>query len=264
MEKKLVQREPILVANNISRSFGGLLAVDHVNFKVGEGQIAGIIGPNGAGKTTFFNILSGILKPSQGQVSFAGENVTNYLPHQLARIGMARTFQNIRLFGALSALKNVEIARTMHRRESLVASVLGLASAKKEARHHRDAAYHFLELVGLASKGDRLAKDMPYGDQRRLEIARALALGPKIILLDEPAAGLNLREKSELTVLINRIRSELKISLVLIEHHVPMVMELSDQILVLNFGREIASGPPAEIKSHPAVVEAYLGRRGKK
>lgn len=251
--------EIVLEARNMTRRFGGLYAVDNVSFEVQRGEIFGLIGPNGAGKTTMFNLITGMTPPTHGELFYEGRNITNKRPHEIAKLGIARTFQNIRLFGTLTALENVMIARHLHTRSGVIEGVLGLPPAPQEERAVRERAMELLELVGLAEAADQQARNFSYGDQRRLEIARALALEPKLLLLDEPAAGMNQNEKGALSAFIRRVREQFDLTIVLIEHYVPLVMGLCDRIAVLNFGQLIALGAPEAVQNDPAVIEAYLG-----
>ena len=250
---------PVLEAKGLTRRFGGLMAVNNVSFTVNEGEIFGLIGPNGAGKTTLFNLVTGLTQLSRGQMLYRGAEISHLRPHQIAKKGVARTFQNIRLFADLSALENVMIAQHIHTKSGVFAGVLGLPPAPREEQKTRSRAFELLELVGLSDRFDEKATNLPYGDQRRLEIARALALAPQVLLLDEPAAGMNLNEKQQLSDFIRQIRDQFNLTILLIEHHVPLVMGLCDRIAVLNFGQLIAIGNPAEVKSDRAVIEAYLG-----
>jgi branched-chain amino acid transport system ATP-binding protein len=249
----------ILVARGMTRRFGGLLAVNDVSFSVRQGEIFGLIGPNGAGKTTLFNLMTGLSTPSGGSLIYQDRDITRLRPHRIAALGIARTFQNIRLFGQLSALQNVMIAQHIHTRSGVLAGVFGLPPAPAEERQARQRALELLDLVGLAGRADVEARNIAYGDQRRLEIARALALRPKVLLLDEPAAGMNANEKQELIGFIRQIRERFSLTVLLIEHHVPLVMGLCDRIAVLHFGQLIALGEPAVVRNDPAVIEAYLG-----
>lgn len=248
-----------LEAKGLTRRFGGLIAVNDVSFTVNKGEIFGLIGPNGAGKTTFFNLVTGLIPPSSGQILYRETDVSRLRPYQVATKGIARTFQNIRLFGNLSALNNVMIAQHVHSQSGVFAGVLGLPPAPQEERTIRQRAMELLELVGLRDRADEQAQNFAYGDQRRLEIARALALQPQVLLLDEPAAGMNPSEKHQLSDFIRQIRDQFNLTILLIEHHVPLVMGLCDRIAVLDFGQLIALGDPAQVKTDPAVIEAYLG-----
>ncbi len=251
-----------LEVSGLTRRFGGVTAVDGVSFAVNRGEVFGVIGPNGAGKTTLFNLVTGITPPTSGTLFHDGTDITTARPHQVARRGIARTFQNIRLFSELSALENVMIGRHCHTRSGLFSGVLGLGSAGAEERAVRKRALELLALMGLASRAQVKARNLPYGDQRRLEIARALALEPQVLLLDEPAAGMNPSEKTALSDFMRRLREDFDLTLLIIEHHVPLVMGLCDRIAVLDFGRMIALGDPETVRRDPAVVEAYLGEEG--
>ncbi|MBN8592748.1 MAG: ABC transporter ATP-binding protein [Anaerolineae bacterium] len=249
----------LLRIGSLTRAFGGLVAVNNVSFAVNEGEIFGLIGPNGAGKTTLFNLVTGLTPPTSGELYFKGRNITGSRPHQIAKLGMGRTFQNIRLFPNLTALENVMVAQHIHTRSGVLSGVLGLPRDRREEREAREKAQGLLEMVNLADRAQVQARNFPYGDQRRLEIARALALQPKLLLLDEPAAGMNPNEKAGLSTFIREVKEKFSLTVLLIEHHVPTVMGLCDRIAVLNFGQLIALGNPAEVQSNPAVIEAYLG-----
>jgi branched-chain amino acid transport system ATP-binding protein len=249
----------VLGVQALTCRFGGVIAVNEVSFDVRRGEVFGLIGPNGAGKTTLFNLVTGLTTPTGGRLRYEGRDITGLPPHRIAALGIARTFQNVRLFGELSARQNVMIARHVRTRSGLVSGVLGLPFARAEERVTRRRAMDLLELVGLADRPDERARNFSYGDQRRLEIARALALEPQLLLLDEPAAGMNTGEKRSLSELIRGVRARLDLTILLIEHHVPLVMDLCDRIAVLNFGLLIALGPPAAVQKNSAVIEAYLG-----
>jgi branched-chain amino acid transport system ATP-binding protein len=250
----------MLEVQQLTRRFGGLVAVNQVSFSVKPGEIFGLIGPNGAGKTTLFNLVTGLIAPSAGQMIFDGVPLgQRQKPHQIAAKGIARTFQNIRLFKDLSVQENVLIAQHIHTQSGVFKGVLGLSPAPKEEREIRAKANELLELVGLQDRAQEKAQNLCYGDQRRLEIARALALQPKLLLLDEPAAGMNPNEKQLLSAFIRDLRDRFDLTVLLIEHHVPLVMGLCDRIAVLDFGQLIALGEPAQVKTDPAVIAAYLG-----
>ncbi|MEA5600245.1 ABC transporter ATP-binding protein [Nostoc sp. UHCC 0252] len=249
----------VLEAKSLTRRFGGLVAVNNVSFTVNQYEIFGLIGPNGAGKTTLFNLITAFIPLSSGELRYKGANISQLRPHQIAGLGIARTFQNIRLFGELSALENVIIARHLDNKSNLLTGLLGLPPARREEKKSRRKALQLLEMVGLSDRAEEKAKNFAYGDQRRLEIARALALEPQILLLDEPAAGMNPNEKQQLSEFIRSLREQFSLTIVLIEHHVPLVMGLCDRIAVLDFGQLIALGEPSVVRNDPAVIEAYLG-----
>ncbi|MBW4625575.1 MAG: ATP-binding cassette domain-containing protein [Brasilonema octagenarum HA4186-MV1] len=250
---------PILEVKNLTRRFGGLVAVNDVSFTITQFEIFGLIGPNGAGKTTLFNLMTGFITPSSGQLLYHGADFSQLHPHQIASLGIGRTFQNIRLFAELSALENVRIARDCRIKTNTFKGIFGLPPAPREEQKSKQKALELLELVGLGERLDEKAKNFSYGDQRRLEIARALALEPQILLLDEPAAGMNPNEKQQLSKFIRNLRDKFHLTIILIEHHVPLVMGLCDRIAVLDFGQLIALGEPSVVRSNQAVIEAYLG-----
>jgi branched-chain amino acid transport system permease protein len=250
-----------LRVENLSRSFGGLQALLDVTFAVAPGTIHGLIGPNGAGKTTLINILSGVLPPSSGQVVYRGRELHRLPVHRVAAMGVARTFQNIRLFPAMSCLENVQAGQHLRARRSLLPRLMGLPSTRREDRQLAEQARGTLARVGLDGKAAHLARNLSYGERRRLEIARALALAPSLLLLDEPVAGMRRAEAAEVAGLVRSLAGE-GMTILLIEHNMSFVMNLSSRITVLNFGRAILTGSPDEVSRHPAVVEAYLGSGG--
>ena len=249
----------LLKTTKLSKVFGGLRAVSNFEMEINKGELIGLIGPNGAGKTTAFNLLTGVYEPTEGEIIFDGQSVVGLKPYQVTQKGIARTFQNIRLFSDMTVLDNVKVANHFHIKYGLAEAVTRVGRYFGEEEELEEQAIRFLEIFQLADKKDEVAKNLPYGEQRRLEIARAFAAKPKLLLLDEPAAGMNPQETQQLLQMIRWIRKEFDLTILLIEHDMSLVMNVCERIYVLDYGKIIASGTPDEIKNNKQVVEAYLG-----
>ena len=255
--------EPVLQVKNLSRHFGGLTAVANVSFDIQPGELIGLIGPNGAGKTTLFNLLTGVYEPSEGLIEMDVDGKPTQIgglpPYKITDLGVARTFQNIRLFREMTVLENVKVAMHRNIRYGVISAILRLPKYYSEERWAEEKACEYLKEVGLYAKRNELSVNLPYGEQRKLEIARALAIQPKILYLDEPAAGMNPQETADLTALIHRIRKKYGLTVILIEHDMSLVMKICERIFVLDYGKLIASGSPEEIRKNEFVIKAYLG-----
>ena len=249
----------ILKTENVVMKFGGVVAVDSLNIEVNEGEIVALIGPNGAGKTTAFNCITGVYTPTSGRVLFEGDNITGKSPDKITKLGIARTFQNIRLFKDLTVMENVLIAKHLHVNYNFLSATLRLPKALHGERQMKNECEELLERLGLTAVKNEISSSLPYGMQRHLEIARALATNPKLLLLDEPAAGMNPHETDELTAFIKTVKDDYHLTVFMIEHHMDLVMEISDRIYVLDFGQTIAKGTPDEIQNNDRVIQAYLG-----